>query len=280
MSEQKQFQVPPGMVCVTSYGSIQMETVQWIWEMRSVCDKQGLHNVSWVTVPGTLVEKARNDAVFQMLKSNAQWLLQIDADMVGNPDAVLRILQTAYGSAPWADVVGAYCPLRGPMALPTIDRGDGTWQNHYPNSGIMEVIRTGAAFLLVKRHVFERIPAPWFRVRQQLRIIDALAEVDNWARIKNNGQNPFVGLPERTWEKLLAAAKADPSTHGQWEHPAVGEDSGFCDRVKAAGMRLAVDTDIVLGHLDKRVQTWQDHKAAVENIKQQHLNCVGVERVW
>jgi glycosyltransferase involved in cell wall biosynthesis len=277
---EQQIAIPAGLVCVTTYGQIRGETAQNLMEMRSHAEKQGLHNVGWAMVPGGLVEKARNDAVRTMLgafQGNAQWILFVDGDMVFEPSSLQRILITAYGSHPWADVVGGYCTLRGEIALPTIDTGTGTWESVYPGRGVVEVMRTGAAFLLCKRHVFERLPQPWFATRVPARPIDFMAEVDNWARIKMDGTNPFRNLPGKPWEKLEELAASDPSSApGQFVPAEVGEDSGFCDRVKNAGMRIAVDTNIEIGHLETKVSTWRDHKRAMQEHADRWLQAVGV----
>lgn len=271
--------IPPGMACVTTFGHIQMETVQSLWEVRSQSEKQGLNNVFWTMVPGSLVEKARNDAVRQMLQRGLQWLWFFDGDMTMPPDGLLRLLRTAYAILPHADVVGGYCNLRsgdqGP-ALPTIDTGTGTWESWYPNSGVPEVMRTGAACLLVKRHVFERMRDPWFRMRVPARPADFMAEFDNFARIKFDGRNPFRGLDGSPWERLEECARQDPSSNGQWTPAEVGEDSGFCDRAKLLGFRLFVDTEVVCGHVDRKVTTWADHKQAMDKLRLQHRQCVGV----
>lgn len=270
MTAPETVQCPPGLFCTTTYGSLKAETTQALWDLRSYSEKQGLGNVAWATIPGTLVEKARNDAVRTMLSSfrdpqgtsHAQWICFCDADMVPPVDALHKILVTAYGTHQWADVVGAYCTLRGELALPTIDTGTGTWESHFPGRGVLEVIRTGAAFLLCKRHVFERIPQPWFRVRVPARPLDFMAEVDNWARIKCNGSNPFRDLPGKPWERLMDLAASDPSAQpGTFVPAEVGEDSGFCDRVRNAGMRIAVDSNIEIPHLDGSVSDWRRHKA-------------------
>ena len=277
---QQQIQIPAGLFVVTTYGSVTQQTTQAIWDLRSYSEKQGLTNVGWMMVPGTLVEKARNDAVRQMLgafQGQAQWLCFCDADMVPPPHALHHILSTAYASCPWADVVGAYCNLRGDIALPTIDTGTGTWESHYPGRGVLEVVRTGAAFLLCKRQVFDRIQPPWFRLRVPARPLDFMAEIDNWARIKLDGRNPFRDLPGRPWERLLQLAESDPSSApGQFTPYEVGEDSGFCDRVKAAGMRIVVDTNIEIPHLDTVVQTWQSHKRKMTEIQDQWKQAVGL----
>lgn len=262
MPEPQQIQVPSGQVAMTTFGSVRQETVQSFMDMRSHCERNGLQNIQWMMVPGALPEKTRNEAARNLLRTpGADWLLQIDADMTFQPDALLRMLQIAYGELPHADVLGAYCPLRGDAALPTIDTGTGTWQSVFPGSGTLEIMRTGAAFLLVKRRVFENLKEPWFRMRVPARPLDFMAEVDNWARIKFDGQNPFRNLPGQEWEKLEKCAHEDPSAAPENFVPAeAGEDSAFMDRCRNAGFRLFVATDIVTGHVDTVIRSWVDHK--------------------
>jgi hypothetical protein len=272
----QQIAIPPGMVCITTHGHIAGQTAQMWSDMRSHAERNGLTNVAWQIVPGTLVEKARNDAVRSMLgafNGSGQWLLYVDGDMTFAPESLQKILVTAYGTHTWADCVGGYCTLRGGLALPTMDTGTGTWESIYPNSGVREVMRTGAAFLLVKRHVFERLREPWFRVRQPMRVLDALAEIDNFARIHFNGRNPLRGLQGKPWETMENLASGEAANYVPVE---VGEDSGFCDRAKNAGLRIVVDTSIVVGHLDTHVVDWRTHKEAMEKHRTQFRQAVGV----
>jgi hypothetical protein len=246
-------------------------------DMRSFCEEQGLKNCSWDMVPGALVEKARNDAVRQMLARGQQWILQIDADMVFNREALLQLLSFAYAPNSPADVVGAYCTLKGDLNLPTMDTGTGTWESIYPGQGPVEVIRTGAAFILAKRHVFERLSDPWFRMRVPARPVDFMAEVDNWARMKLNGQNPFRDLPGGPWEKLEELARTDPTAHKPNFVPAeVGEDSAFCDAARNGIIRLFVHTDVIVGHLETVTKSWADHKKAMDQLVVQHRQLCGM----
>lgn len=245
-----------------------------LMEMRSHSEKQGLTNARWYTIPGTLVDKARNDAVRSLLSdANAQWLLFVDGDMTFPPDALLRLLTTAYAEMPYADAVGAYCSLRGDMAIPTIDSGTGTWESVFPGSGVIEVMRTGAAFILIKRHVYERLPQPWYCLRVPMRPIDAMVEVDNFCRIKFDGENPFRNLPSEAWEKLERCAIDDPScSHDQFIPAEVGEDSNASDKMRNAGFRIFVHTDIVTGHVDTKIVDWKQHRTAIsEAEKNQRL---------
>jgi len=265
LADPQQIQVPSGMVCVTTFGMITQQTTQCLLNARSFTEKQGLHNIQWLMIPGSLVEKARNEAVRQTLRAGHGWLLFIDGDCTFDENAILAVLQSAYGEVPTADAMGAWCPLRGELALPTIDSGSGTWESWYPGSGIVPVMRTGGAFLLVKRHVFEAIKDPWFRMRVPARPMDFMGELDNWLRIKFDGKNPFREQGD-TWARAEKAAQDDPSIVVENFVPVeVGEDSGFCDRAKLAGFNLFVNTNIACGHVDAKVLTWGDHKKAMQD---------------
>jgi hypothetical protein len=256
---------------------ITQHTVQSLLEARSFTDRNGATNIKWLMEPATLVERARNAAVRGMIRDNAQWLLFIDGDTVFSPDAALHALRTAYADYPHADVVGGYVPLRGDIALPTIDTGTGTWESWFPGSGVVEVMRTGCAFLLIKRHVLDALRDPWFRVRVPARPIDFMLEVDNFARIKFDGRNPLRDAPEDAWAKLEKCARDDPSAAPENFTPIeVGEDSGFCDRVRAAGFRIFVNTDISCGHVDTRILWGADHKKAVADRERMQRLLAGV----
>lgn len=261
------FAIPTGHVVVTTYGVITQQTAACLLEARSFSERNGANNIAWRTEPATLVERARNAAVRALLREkDAGWLLFVDGDTTFPPDAIVHMLRTAYLDLPQADVLGGYVPLRGDIALPTIDTGTGTWESWFPHSGVLSVIRTGAAFLLVKRHVFEALLDPWFRVRVPARPVDFMLEVDNFARIKFDGRNPLRGQPGEPWERLERCALDDPAAVPENFVPIeVGEDSGFCDRVRAANFRIFVNTDVECGHVDTRVLTAADHKRAIQD---------------
>ena len=85
-----------------------------------------------------------------------------------------------------------------------------------------------------------------------MRAIDALTEVDNYARIKLDGENPL--RKSEAWEKLEQAAVSE----GGGAVSTAGEDSGFCDAVKAIGGEIYVDTNLVIGHVAKKIITPKD----------------------
>ena len=270
--------IPAGKLFVTTYGVIQIETAASLVQMAIHAIKMGLDNIDWEWVSGLLVDKTRNECATELLKSKAEWLWFIDGDMQFPPTLIEHMLSTAYASSPWADIVGGYCNLRGGIHLPTIDRGSGQWEAHDANVGPLEVIRTGAACLLVKRHVFEKMAYPWFGVRPASQPIENFAEVDNFLRIKYDGVNPFANDPK--WQKATAIAaenaRVTRGIHESQRSPSVGEDSNFCDKAKALGFRIVVQTDAVCHHIDKKVIGPEDHMKALDELKQAAREVVGV----
>lgn len=278
MTAPTQISVPPGQVVVTTWGSLCMEMVQSLMEMRAVCQDAGLKPI-WSFVPGSLVDRARNQAVVQFLniKPPLGWLLFVDGDAVFQPNALLSLLQVAYGSHTFADAVGGFCTLRGDPYLPTVDTGTGTWESWLPGQGVVEVMRTGSAFILIKRHVFEKIPGPWYGTRNPMRPIDALAEVDNFAHTKFDGKNPLTDVPE--WQALLKCAKDDPSTHARKDIAAfVGEDSNACDWMAFQGLRIFVHTDVEVHHVDRVIRSAADHRDTMKKRDSLLRHCVGLQK--
>ena len=261
-----EIKIPGGKVFVTSYGQITVETTFSLVNMAIRAVKMGLDNIAWAGVSGLLVDKTRNECGADILKSKAEWLWFIDGDMQFDPILIDQMLGAAFQDCKWADIIGGYCNLRGWPYLPTIDTGSGQWEPHDANIGPIEVIRTGAACLLVKRHVFEKMAYPWFGVRPASQPIDNLAEVDNFLRTKYDGQNPFASDPK--WQKACAiAAENSRQTMGAHESQrlhSVGEDSNFCDKAKALGFRIVVQTNAICRHIDKKIIGPADHAEALQ----------------
>lgn len=216
--------------------------------MRAFNIQNGLTNIEYVNFDAVLVEHGRDNALAHALQQGYDWCLQIDADATFPEHALAQILHTAYVTHEDADVVGAYSQLKSPPYLPTIDTGTGTWEPIFPGEGVLPVMRTGGHFLLIKTPIARRFGPPWFRTRLGVRPIEALREVDNFARIHNDGTNPLGG---DAWDALLRLAQEQG---GGAESP-VGEDSAFCDTVKSRGGKIYVDTNLVTGHVGTQVIT-------------------------
>lgn len=233
---------------VVTTGTVDEHFAQARENLRSFCDRNGFHAIEWRTFPAALVEAGRDEVVTHALKEGYDYVLQMDADAAPfQEDSLAVLLKNAYLDLPHADLVGAYCQLKSEPFLPTIDTGTGTWEPILPGRGLIPVIRTGGHFHLAKTEGYRKVSphAPWYRTRQALGPMIALAEVDNYARCKLHGQNPFRDLPE--WDQLVTLAKQESRHAGS-----VGEDSGFCDALLASGGQAWVNTDLIVGHVRKQ----------------------------
>jgi hypothetical protein len=164
--------------------------------------------------------------------------------------------------------------LRGYPYLPTIDPGSGTWEPVPPGVGPVEVMRTGGAFILIKRHVFERMKAPWYGVRPAERPLDMLMEVENFALQKFDGKNPL--REHEAWAKLEQCAYEEHPRDPTFPYSTVGEDSNFCDRARGLGFKIVVQTNAVANHVDRKVITPEDHLTAMKELRNKETRAKGV----
>jgi hypothetical protein len=238
-----------GLVATVTSGDVKPQYAQSLSDMRAYNITNGITNVEYKTFYATLVERGRDDAVMHAIKNNYDWLLQIDADAVVPAQTLAMLFDTMVQTN--ADVVGAYSQLKGKPHRPTIDTGTGTWENWAPGNGVLEVIRTGGHCLMTSVDLHKRMGPPWFRSRTPKPILQSFREVDNHMRCKFDGVNP---LQDGSWEEGIRTAMSDavPPVH------AVGEDSAFCDRVKAMGGKIVVNTDVVTGHVTNHTITYKD----------------------
>lgn len=173
---------------------------------------------------GPTVEVGRNGLVTDFLESDAEWLLQIDSDMVFEHDALEKLLGTAermhtpvvaglcfgykepYGPYPTVgmfnpDPEGEHSAVKWSIDVPATDR-----------AGCVRCDVTGAAMLLTHRSVFE---------------LDSMVDKP-FRRIELGG--------------VLT-----------------GEDVSFCHRLFEAGIPVIVDTNVETGHVKQFVWDRESH---------------------
>jgi GT2 family glycosyltransferase len=125
------------------------------------------------------IPEGRNQAVEQMLSTDCEWLLFVDADMGFEGDILDRLLEVA--DPVERPIIGGLCFAarkvgtddRGgsrivaqPTLFDLVDHGDGfgprmTGRNHFPPNTVAKVDGTGAAMLLIHRSVLTRIADKW-----------------------------------------------------------------------------------------------------------------------
>lgn len=163
----------------------------------------------------SVVSRARNLLMQDMLESNCTDLLFIDADINFEPEDVLRLL--AWTSDPKKGIVAGVPRTRKTQKtyIATLDQDDeGITMN---GMGLVRAKRVATAFMMVRREVFEQL-------------VEAHPE---WKYDDIN--------TDRT---LYAVFDFKVTEEGY-----MGEDFLFCDRAREIGFEVWIDPTIKLGHM-------------------------------
>lgn len=164
----------------------------------------------------SVVSRARNLLVQDLLESPCTELLFIDSDINFEPEDILRLM--AWGSDEKKGIVAAVPRVRDVNKTYIADleydeNGDLTMNG----MGLVRAERVATAFMWVNRKVFEKL----------------VAENDDW-----------LYYDKRAGKDLSAVFDFKVTREGY-----VGEDFLFCDRAREAGFEVWVDPSITLGHM-------------------------------
>lgn len=159
----------------------------------------------------SIITMARNMLVEQFLKSDCTELLFIDADVIPQPEDILRLVAQSGDK----DVTAGMYPRRAKdrkffLDFYLNDEGDLEFEG-----ALMRANRVGTGFMLIQRHVIEKI-----------------AEQSEMYL----GQDG-VGQVANVFEFSMRDGKF------------VGEDYTFCDKAIASGFKVWVDVEICLPHV-------------------------------
>ena len=162
----------------------------------------------------SLITKARNSLVADFLKSDADTLLFVDADVVITADAVLRLMALSLDK----DITAGIYPRRGMDRKFFLDYHlDENGALEFDKNGLMRVKRIGTGFMMIQRHVIETM----------------IANHSEWA-YDNNVDN-------RTDHAIFDLK----IVNGEY----YGEDYLFCDRAAEDGFTVFLDPSISLPHV-------------------------------
>lgn len=158
--------VSPPTVMILSAAQETMP-VQAVEALLGVVTKLGPGSGVFFSQGSAAVVAKRNGLVEGLLtQTTAPWAFFLDTDMCPAPDVLSRLV--AHGK----DIVGALAFARSgspdpnagwhPPQGPKVGRADCEGKLVEPQRGLVKVDWIGAAAMLVRRRVFERLPAPWF----------------------------------------------------------------------------------------------------------------------
>lgn len=183
----------------------------------------------------SLITKARNSLVADFLKSDADTLLFVDADVVVSADSILRLMALSTGK----DVTAGIYPRRGMDRKFFLDYYlDDQGGLSFDENGLMRVQRIGTGFMMIQRHVLEAM----------------IERHPEWA-YENN-------VDDRTDYAIFDLGLVN----GQY----YGEDYLFCDRATAEGFTIYLDPAISLPHVGSEKFTRDFETDVLQPLLQEH----------
>jgi hypothetical protein len=248
----------------------------------------GKHSVR-VTPPiyaSSVVHWARNQAVAQSLygqpddgRPPADYLFLMDDDMVGLPNYLGRLLSYKL------DIVCGICTIRRDPPRPNIrfwredlrrfvDPVEWDWDSQK----LMEVDAAGAAFMLVKRKVFERMGEAHlnceFELAEDARKFgtDAVPEQIKayWAKKSAHRKQVFEEAAEhKIWGQQDCWWFSFEKNIIDDQIGELGEDIGFCWKAKQLGFKIFADPQVLPGHLGFYSYSIRDWRVHIEQSKEE-----------
>jgi len=232
------------MVGIPAYdGRVNLKTAFALAKLSALVDKMGVQLMLTQVSGCSIVTKARNSIVHEFLKSNATDLLFVDSDVIVTEDAILRLLALSGGK----DITAGVYPRRGADRKFFLDMYYGEdEQFEFDANGMVRVLRIGTGFMLIRRHVLERM----------------VSNHPEWQYYNN--------VTTYTESAVFDFAVKD----GEY----FGEDYLFCDRANTEGFTVFLDPSISLPHVG--TETFERDfiedalKPMIHQLKAQHLKVV------
>ena len=210
---------------------------------------------------GTLIFDNRNRLVRKAVEVGATHLMFIDSDMVFDKDALLQLLACD------RDIVGGLCTQRTEPFLPVAKRraDNGLFRNvpvaEIERGGFMsDLDAVGAAFLLVRMGVFDRLADPWFAA-------PPCDLVDNYRRVTRAHRELRLALKQLVHADRAVGVDVIQSlldaygwelVDNDYDGYVLGEDVYFCDTARVKGFDVCLDTSLIIGHIGEHVYSMDD----------------------
>jgi hypothetical protein len=233
----------------------------------------------------SVVHWARNQVVAQGMywknendpRPPAEYFLLLDDDMMVQPDYLSRML--AYK----LDIVCGICTIRRDPPRPNIRYWNESEARFYDpvewewdSQKLMEIDAAGAAFMLVKRRVFERMGEAYldceFEIAEDMRKSDSSfhhsAVIDYWEKKKKWRRDHFnASLASGNWAACDCWWFQFLQNVHDLQRGEVGEDLSFCWKAKKLGFKIFADPQITPGHLGMYPYSVADLRSFIEQAK-------------
>jgi hypothetical protein len=201
-------------ICMPCYGGMLTEStfmsyIKW----SNTCRQLGLDWTMETMTNESLISRARNTLTAKFLNNpDSTHLMFIDADIGWEPWHLLVLLNRD------VDVIGGLYPMKSLPVKWVVNGFEGAEEGP---DGLQEVSKTGTGFMLIKRHVFEKL--------------DAHPAVKSF--------NNDIGLPKELDKHLKTYF--DTAVR---ENRYYSEDWTFCENWRDLGGKVWVDKRVLLKH--------------------------------
>jgi hypothetical protein len=245
------------------------------------CNK-GKHHVRMMppVYGSSVVHWARNQAVAQAMygqpegdgRPPTEYFLLMDDDMLVQKEYLNRLLSYK------ADIVCGICTIRRDPPIPNIRYWNAEEKRFYEprywdwnSQKLMEIDGAGAAFMLVKRCVFEALERAYLNCHfemEELALMGAVTEASTkyWTQ-KSELRKTFVGnaIKNRIWQQTDSWPFQFYANTFDTQLGELGEDLTFCYKAKKMGFKIYADPQVLPGHLGLYGYSIADFRQQIEN---------------
>jgi hypothetical protein len=203
------------MVAIPCYdGRLNIKTAFALAALVPKLDKMGVQ-IQLSHLSGcSIITKARNALVTKFMDSDCTDLLFVDSDVIITPEDVIRLLALSGGK----DITAGSYPRRADDRKFFLDfylNDDGELE--FDENGLMRVNNVATGFMMIQRHVLETL-------------------------ITNHPEWKYYNNVDDTHESAVFDFAIVDGNY-------IGEDYLFCQRARAEGFTVFLDTDISLPHV-------------------------------
>jgi hypothetical protein len=225
-------------ICMPCYGgqlteSTFMSFIKW----ANTCRQLGIDWTVETMTNESLISRARNTLTAKFLcTEGSTHLMFIDADIGWEPWHLLALLNAD------KDVIGLLYPMKSLPVKWCVNGIPGAEEND--PSGLVEVTKTGTGFLLMKRHVFDKLTAH-----------PAVKPFTN-----DIGLDPALNVHMKTYFDTAVR-------EGRY----YSEDWTFCANWRDLGGQIFVDKRVLLKHTGTYVFDFGTHEKLYQDLHEMHL---------
>lgn len=212
-------------------------------------------------ISSSIVHWARNDLLVNLRKSKTptDYVLMMDDDMVPPEDGLIKLLKHD------ADIVAGGCTVRKDPPIPNFR----VWVPElfsfrtafdWPRNQTIEVGGVGAAFMLIKTTVFDKLGEYYLSCRYER---EHLCMKEDNAKLLEEGRRKVAQESGNEWWFQFLMHP--------WGDGEFGEDLSFCFKARECGLKILVDTSVKPGHIGSYAYTLDDYYSYQAEIIQREM---------